>query len=235
MGETDGLNYEGGSSVIAAIESIDHHLGKIHGLVSSADATKTTTNKDYAGNLAVGTTVEDHLLALDAAIGDMRGFGSQHYATDTSSVAANLTALDNQVYANTTAIGTTADGTYVAAGNTVGQNLNALDSALGDVRSDMASTQASNERRFAQIDRRIDKLEDKMEKGLAANNALAGLVPLDHTHTTQISAAMGGYGSSQALAIGAFHYLNDRTLLNAGVGYGGNSNMSYKVGVTFGF
>jgi len=223
-------NFEEGSSVIAAIESIDTNMGKIHGLIGSDgsfNGTATSTNMDgetYKGNLAVGTTVEDHLVALDNTIGIM----SNLTTTEKTTVVGAINEVDAK-------IGTTADGTYVAAANTVGQNLNALDSALGDVRSDMASTQASNERRFAQIDRRIDKLEDKMEKGLAANNALAGLVPLDHTHTTQISAAMGGYGSSQALAIGAFHYLNDRTLLNAGVGYGGNSNMSYKVGVTFGF
>lgn len=230
MGATDGKNYTAGSSVISAIESIDTNMGKIHGLIGSDgsfNGTATSTNMDgttYKGNLAVGTTVEDHLVALDNTIGIM----SNLTTTEKTTVVGAINEVDAK-------IGTTTDGTYVAAANTVGQNLNALDSALGDVRSDMASTQASNERRFAQIDRRIDKLEDKMEKGLAANNALASLVPLDHTHTTQISAAMGGYGSSQALAIGAFHYLNDRTLLNAGVGYGGNSNMSYKVGVTFGF
>ncbi len=230
MGATDGKNYTAGSSVIAAIESIDTNMGKIHGLIGSDgsfNGTATSTNIDgttYKGNLAVGTTVEDHLVALDNTIGIM----SNLTTTEKTTVVGAINEVDAK-------IGTTADGTYVAAANTVGQNLNALDSALGDVRSDMASTQAANNARFAQIDRRIDKLEDKMEKGLAANNALAGLVPLDHTHKTQLSAALGGYGSNQALAVGAFHYINDSTLLNAGVGYGGNSSMSYKVGVTFGF
>ncbi len=242
MEATAGNNYEAGSSVISAIKSIDANMGKIHGLVTDASATTTATGKAYAGNLAVGTTVEDHLVALDGAIGDMRDFASSNnYATSTN-VAANLTALDGQVKtnadgiaANKAAIGTTSNGTYVSSANTVGQNINALDTALGDVRSDMATTQAHNNARFAQINNRIDKLEDTMEKGLAANNALAGLVPLDHTHKTQISAALGGYKSNQALAVGAFHYLNSRTLLNAGAAYGGNSSVSYKVGVTFGF
>lgn len=230
MGTTAGKNYAADSSVIAAIKSIDTNMGKIHGLIGSDgsfNGTATSTNMDgttYKGNLAVGTTVEDHLVALDNTIGIM----SNLTTTEKTTVVGAINEVDGK-------IGTTTDGTYVAAANTVGQNLNALDSALGDVRSDMASTQAANNARFAQIDRRIDKLEDKMEKGLAANNALAGLVPLDHTHKTQLSAAMGGYGSNQALAVGAFHYINDSTLLNAGVGYGGNSSLSYKVGVTFGF
>lgn len=231
MGTTAGKNYAASSSVIAAIESIDTNMGKIHGLIGSdgsfngkAGASTNMVGGTYKGNLAVGTTVEDHLVALDNTIGIM----SNLTTTDKTTVVGAINEVDAK-------IGTTTDGTHVAAANTVGQNLNALDSALGDVRSDMASTQAANNARFAQIDRRIDKLEDKMEKGLAANNALAGLVPLDHTHTTQLSAAMGGYGSNQALAVGAFHYINDSTLLNAGVGYGGNSSLSYKVGVTFGF
>ena len=41
MGATDGKNYTAGSSVIAAIESIDSNMGTIHGLVTSASATKT--------------------------------------------------------------------------------------------------------------------------------------------------------------------------------------------------
>lgn len=241
MGATAGNNYEANSSVIAAIESIDTNIGKIHGLIADASATTTTNGDAYAGNLAVGTTVEDHLVALDGAIGDMRNFSSNNYATSTN-VADNLKALDNQaktnadgIAANKATIGTTTDGTYVASANTVGQNINALDTALGNVHSDIAAIQVNNNARFSQINNRIDKLEDTIEKGLAANNALAGLVPLNSCHRTQISAALGGYKSNQALAIGAFHYMNDQTLLNAGAAYGGNSSISYKVGVTFGF
>jgi len=88
---------------------------------------------------------------------------------------------------------------------------------------------------FTRLDHKIDQLENKMEKGLAASAALAGLVPLSNEHKTQLSAAMGGYGSNTAVAVGAFHYVNDRTLLNLGGAYGGNTDFSYKVGVTFGF
>ena len=74
-----------------------------------------------------------------------------------------------------------------------------------------------------------------MEKGLAANNALAALKPLSSTYQTQLSAAMGGYENNQAFAIGGFHYITEKVLLNTGVAYGGNNSMSYNVGVTFGF
>ena len=168
--------------------------------------------------------------------------------------------MDTQVKANTDAIGTTSDGNYVAAANSVGTNLGALDTQVKQNATDIATNaanitaertramtaeaaldakvdanQASNDARFVKVDQRIDKLENKMEKGLAANNALAGLVPLDHEHPTQISAAMGGYKDKTAIAVGAFHYITDNALLNAGAAYGGNDNISYKAGITFGF
>ena len=42
-------------------------------------------------------TVAGALTALDTAIGDMSGFGTQNYAKNTGSVAANLTLLDSQL------------------------------------------------------------------------------------------------------------------------------------------
>jgi predicted outer membrane repeat protein len=84
----------------AAIDNINNTMGTVHGLVASANATTTTNGDAYHGNLAVGTTVEDHLVSLDTAIGDMRNFDTTNtYAIDTTNVAANLTALDSAVSA----------------------------------------------------------------------------------------------------------------------------------------
>ena len=74
-----------------------------------------------------------------------------------------------------------------------------------------------------------------MGKGLAANNALAALTPLDDRYKSQVSMALGGYENNQAIAVGAFHYVNEKILLNTGVAYGGNDSLSYNVGITFGF
>lgn len=134
MGAVAGENYAAGTTVVDAVKSIDANMGKIHGLVASADATTTASGDDYHGNLAVGTTIEDHLVALDAAIGDMRGFGTNKNATNTESVAANLTALDSAIgdvnYADEAAV----DGSYLAtstgATTTVRGALDALDTAV---------------------------------------------------------------------------------------------------------
>ncbi len=98
-GDDEYNNFHDNDSVVAAVTKLDRNMGTVHGLVGSADATETTTGKQYKGNLAVGTTVEDHLVALDSHIGDMRDFDTtNHYATSTDSVAMNLQKLDEAIY-----------------------------------------------------------------------------------------------------------------------------------------
>ena len=209
-------------TVSGAIANIDATLGTIHGL-------NAKRGDDAKGNLATGTTVEDHLTALDDAIGNRANLSGQ-YVSD-ADVASNLQSLNDGLegeVSRATAAEAVLDGKITA-------ETTRATAAEEAIRSDLRNTQVQYEARFSNIESKINKLEDKMEKGLAATAALAGLQPLSNAHQTQLSAAVGGYGSNQALAVGAFHYINDRTLLNAGAAYGGNSNVSYKVGITFGF
>ena len=120
---------------------------------------------------------------------------------------------------------------YIRNNEAVARSLDSLDIAVDRINRNAASAQVANEARFKAVEHSIDK----MEKGLEANNALAALVPLNGQFKTQISVALGGYESNQALAVGAFHHVSDRVLINTGIAYGGNRNMSYNAGVTFGF
>lgn len=209
-------------TVSGAIANIDATLGTIHGL-------NAKRGEDAKGNLATGTTVEDHLTALDDAIGNRANLSGQYVSN--ADVASNLQSLNDGLegeVSRATAAEAVLDGKITA-------ETTRATAAEEAIRSDLRNTQVQYEARFSNIESKINKLEDKMEKGLAATAALAGLQPLSNAHQTQLSAAVGGYGSNQALAVGAFHYINDRTLLNAGAAYGGNSNVSYKVGITFGF
>lgn len=227
-------------TVSGAIANIDATLGTIHGL-------NAKRGEDAKGNLATGTTVEDHLTALDDAIGNRANLSGQYVAN--ADVASNLQSLNDGLegeVSRATAAEAVLDGKITAEttrataaeavldGKITAETTRAT-AAEEAIRSDLRNTQVQYEARFSNIESKINKLEDKMEKGLAATAALAGLQPLSNAHQTQLSAAVGGYGSNQALAVGAFHYINDRTLLNAGAAYGGNSNVSYKVGITFGF
>jgi len=83
-----------------------------------ANVDMTHSGSDYM-------TVGGALTALDTAIGDMSGFGSQNYAKNTTNVAANITALDTQLKTVST------EGT-IASGNTGFVSGGAVYTALAD-------------------------------------------------------------------------------------------------------
>ena len=82
---------------------------------------------------------------------------------------------------------------------------------------------------------KINNVERRMEQGLATVTALTALHPNPrHKGKTQISVGSGMYADNVAGAIGVFHYLNDRVILNAGAAYGGDTSWAGNVGITIG-
>ena len=124
---------------------------------------------------------------------------------------------------------------FITNNESVAKSLDSLDIAVGDLRDSFASAQAANDARFQSLDRRIKKLDDKVSKGIAGSNALAALKPLDSSYRSQLAVALGGFDGDQAVAIGGFHYLNNKTMINAGVSYSGRNYNSYNIGIVFGF
>ena len=184
------------------------------------------------------TTVTKAIANMDATIGQIHGLAAKVGVENGGANLGQNTTVEEHLTSLAGSIGNRTHYTqqnYIKNNQTVAQSLDNLDVAVGSIRRDFNSAQIANEARFNDIEHNISHLENKMEKGLAANNALAGLKPLSSTSRTQLSAAMGGYENNQAFAIGGFHYVTDKVLLNTGVAYGGNNSMSYNVGVTFGF
>ena len=164
------------TTVVEALNNIDLTLGSIHGLANKLGA-------DYKGNLAEGTTVEQHLTALDAAIGDRSQFATGRYTATSESVA---------------------DATM------------ALDRGLGDLADE------------------VRDFKKEYKSGMAQMAAMSALVPNARAHgNTQISVGTGAYQGQTAAAVGAFHWVNDNLLLNAGVSYGNSNNVAYRAGLTW--
>ena len=184
------------------------------------------------------STVTKAIANMDATIGQIHGLAAKVGVENGGANLGQNTTVEEHLTSLAGSIGNRTHYTqqnYIQNNQTVAQSLDNLDIAVGSMRRDFASAQIANEARFNDIEHNINHLENKMEKGLAANNALAALKPLSSTYKTQLSAAMGGYENNQAFAIGGFHYVTEKVLLNTGVAYGGNNSMSYNVGVTFGF
>ena len=81
------------TTVVEALNNIDATLGTIHGLKAKLAA----QGRDY-GNLADGTTVEEHVASVDAAIGDRSQFGTSHYMQESAPIANAMMDLDHNVH-----------------------------------------------------------------------------------------------------------------------------------------
>ena len=79
------------TTVVEAINNIDATLGQIHGLKNGNAKLGTKSN------LADGTTVEQHLVALDNAVGDRTQFAGSKYMGASASVADAMMSLDTNL------------------------------------------------------------------------------------------------------------------------------------------
>ena len=190
------------------------------------------------GGATNASTVTNAIANMDATIGQIHGLAAKVGVENGGANLGQNTTVEEHLTSLAGAIGNRTNYSqqnFIKNNQPVAQSLDSLDVAVGNIRKDFTSAQVANEARFNGIESKVSHLENKMEKGLAANNALASLVPLSDKYKTQFSAAMGGYEDNQAFAVGAFHYVNEKVLVNTGVAYGGNDSLSYGVGLTFGF
>ncbi|MFM1501840.1 trimeric autotransporter adhesin YadA [Yersinia enterocolitica] len=81
--------------------------------------------------------------------------------------------------------------------------------------------------KFRQLDNRLDKLDTRVDKGLASSAALNSLFQPYGVGKVNFTAGVGGYRSSQALAIGSGYRVNENVALKAGVAYAGSSDVMY--------
>ncbi len=252
---TTSTNFTNGGNITVetisdALQGIDKTLGKIHGLVDASGNVQSTTVPSTTGtgsNLARGTTVEDHLVSLDNAIGNrtaMTNTMAVEY-TDAGIAGKDLSTALSQVASN---IGTATTTTFngVAADATVNANIDAINTALGDVVPTMATTHyaagttnlsdavKSIDEKLYSLDNDVKSLKKDFQAGMAEMAALSALVPNARaTGDTQISFGTGAYEGHTAAALGGFHWINDNVMLNIGASWGNSSNAAYRAGITY--
>lgn len=233
-------------TIVEAINNIDQSLGTIHGLADKLGG-------QHQGNLADGTTVEDHLTSLDSAIGNRDNYtnanGSNNYlatagadiSTAISEIASNIGTAED--------LGTAQNG--VSSSNTVNQNIAAVNTAIGNT-SKLANTHyvsgATNltdavagldnqihnlDSRYYQLSGDINDLRDDFNAGMATMSAMTALVPNARaTGNTQLSFGTGMYEGETAMALGGFHWINDNVLLNVSAAWG-SADTAYRMGITY--
>ena len=87
------------------------------------------------------------------------------------------------------------------------------------------------------FDGRITALDSKVENGMAAQAALSGLFQPYSVGKFNATAALGGYGSKSAVAIGTGYRVNPNLAFKAGaaINTSGDKKGSYNIGVNYEF
>ena len=239
IGDWDGLNltpngnltnghagdstYNEPTTVVEAFNNIDSTLGRIHGLVTDNGNGTYTYNKSSGAvtqdwtNLAVGTTVEEHVLAVDTAIGNRNGYTAAYNIHKGESVAESLNNIDLRLGD----VKSLNNMNYYGEQNPNDVNLTgavrALDNNLYRVEHDLKT------------------LRHDTYAGLASAAALSALVPNPRgTGDTTLSFGTGAYQGHTAAALGGFHWITNNLLVNAGVGWD-NREATTRIGVSYSF
>ena len=222
-GHAGDSTYNEPETVVEAFNNIDSTLGRIHGLVTkNSDGTYTynkssgTVTQDWT-NLAVGTTVEEHVLAVDTAIGNRNGYTAAYNINRGESVAESLNNIDLRLGD----VKSLNNMNYYGEQNPNDVNLTgavrALDSNLYRVEHDLKT------------------LRHDTYAGLASAAALSALVPNPRgTGDTTLSFGTGAYQGHTAAALGGFHWITNNLLVNAGVGWD-NREATTRIGVSYSF
>ncbi|WP_118843423.1 YadA-like family protein [Haemophilus haemolyticus] len=88
-------------------------------------------------------------------------------------------------------------------------------------------------KRLDHLDNRVNKLDKDLKRGLAAQAALTGLFQPYTVGKANFTAAVGGYKSQTAIAIGTGYRYNQNIATKAGVAFTQGGGVTYNAGVNF--
>ena len=144
---------------------------------------------------------------------------------------ARLDNHSNRIGVNEAAIAT---NTAAIATNTaaVATNTAAVATNRASIAANTAAI-ATHNQRLDHLDNRVNKLDKDLKRGLAAQAALTGLFQPYTVGKVNFTAAVGGYKSQTAVAIGTGYRYNQNIATKAGVAFTQGGGVTYNAGVNF--
>lgn len=196
-------------ATLAAAEELDDRKAEKADVLALAEATLAASEE-----LDARKAEKSEVAALDAKKADK----------------TEITRLDNLIDEATTAI---------AEGFQIVENTKATKDEVAQINRSNAQLEqrvTNNSARIDQLDKRVNKLDKKLERGLASQAALSGLFQPYNVGKVNVTAAVGGYKSKTAVAVGAGYRFNDKLAAKAGVSFStGGGAASYNVGINYEF
>ena len=215
------------------LDNTNNIINKItEGLIPTVEQVQSNTS-DIEKLKEASNTHADNIEVLDKNIKALGNY-AEEISGDVDEVQGQVNKNQEQIEANKSAteanskaITNKADKTYVDENFMRKANVQ-------DVSALQASVKA-NRARLDQLDLRVDNLRKETHQGLANSAALAGLFQPYSVGKMNVTAAVGGYKSKTAVAVGTGFRVNENFAVKAGIatGTGSGSSVSYNAGMNF--
>ena len=205
---------------VGAMEELNKNVEKNK---ADADASFETLTKNQNA-LIEKDKAQDTLIAANKADADAKFVGVQtDIANNKTTLAQHAKKIDDNQKAIETKLNGKADTQVLTDLN------NKVDGFDGRISALDTKVNA--------FDGRITALDSKVENGMAAQAALSGLFQPYSVGKFNATAALGGYGSKSAVAIGAGYRVNPNLAFKAGaaINTSGDKKGSYNIGVNYEF
>ena len=167
---------------------------------------------------------QDTLIAKNKADADAKFTGVQtDIANNKTTLAQHAKKINDNQQAIEAKLGGKADAQAL---NSLNDKVNGFDGRISALDTKVNA-----------FDGRITALDSKVENGMAAQAALSGLFQPYSVGKFNATAALGGYGSKSAVAIGAGYRVNPNLAFKAGaaINTSGDKKGSYNIGVNYEF
>ena len=189
---------------------------------------------------AAAYKVDENIQALNGAIGSNTNKIDQH-KQETNKRFENMSGLVQDVNNKATVAEMKADSNT----NKINQNKQDIADNTNKINQNKQAIAANTEtikqhyaemkNNFAAVNSRIDNLDEEMKKGFASQAALNGLFQPYNVGKFNLSVAIGGYESEQAMALGTGYRFNENFAMKAGIAsdLGGFDSVTYNIGANF--
>ena len=167
---------------------------------------------------------QDTLIAKNKADADAKFTGVQtDIANNKTTLAQHAKKINDNQQAIEAKLGGKADAQAL---NNLNDKVNGFDGRISALDTKVNA-----------FDGRITALDSKVENGMASQAALSGLFQPYSVGKFNATAALGGYGSKSAVAIGAGYRVNPNLAFKAGaaINTSGDKKGSYNIGVNYEF
>ncbi len=182
----------------------------------------TTAQNNAAHALIQNSTQDKNIAANKDAI-----------AVNKDAISANKDAIDLGNRVNN--VQNQQIGQLQSQNVTQDKNIAANKDAIAANTETIAKNYTEMKNNFTAVNQRIDDLDEEMKKGFASQAALAGLFQPYNVGKFNLSVALGGYESEQAMALGTGYRFNENFAMKAGIAtdVGGFDHLTYNIGANF--